>query len=306
VLRKKYRFLYVPEDHSATRELSVPRVFVVLAGAAGLALLTLAVFYVFGLFHGSSWLPGGSRLQRENTRLNTELAHLGEKVDMLRENLNRSYRFQEMVSAAIGLDPVDPAVREAGVGGRSPAGTRFADQLAEGRPAVTLEHDLNKLLRQARIQQKGYRTLLDSLTTRQATIDHIPSIRPVDTGWLSSTYGYRKDPFTGKSRFHRGLDYSVPVGTPVRAVAAGVVKSLKHERGMGRMIRIDHGNRITTTFAHLSSWNVKIGQRVERGEVIGHSGNTGRSTAPHLHYEVAVGGRHVNPLPYVLDNYATR
>ena len=306
MLRKKYTFLYVPEDHAPMRRLSVPRFVAVLVGTATLTLLTLAAFYVFGLFQGSSWLPGGSKLQRENSRLSKELVQVGEKIEMLRDHLNRSYRFQEMVSVAIGIDPMDPDVREAGVGGRSLAHASVADLVAGTRPAVTLEHDLNKLLRQARIQHKGYQTLLDTLSLRQTTIDCIPSIRPVDTGWLSSAYGYRKDPFTGKSRFHRGLDYSVPTGTPVRAVADGIILTLKHERGFGKMIRIDHGNRITTTFAHLSDWVVQIGQRVSRGEVVGHSGNTGRSTAPHLHYEVAVGGRHVNPLPYVLDNYATR
>jgi len=306
VLSKKYTFLYVPEDHAATRELNVPRFLVVLGGAASLALLALAAFYVLGLFQGSSWLPGGSMLQRENTRLNTELAQLGEKVETLRDHLSRSYSYQEMVSVAIGMDPVDPDVREAGVGGRSLAHDSAAELVTEARPSVTLEHDLNKLLRQARIQHKGYQALLDTLSSRQTTIDHIPSIRPVDTGWLSSAYGYRKDPFTGKSRFHRGLDYSVPTGTPVRAVADGVVLTLKHERGLGKMLRIEHGDRITTTYAHLSDWTVQIGQRVSRGEVIGRSGNTGRSTAPHLHYEVTVGGRHVNPLPYVLDNYVIR
>jgi len=306
MLRKKYTFLYVPEDHTATRELNVPRFFAVLGGMGTLILLSLAVFYVLGLVQGSSWLPGGSRLQRENVRLEGELTQLGEKVDVLRKHLNRSYRFQEMVSVAIGLDPVDANVREAGVGGRSPVWPEIAELPATARQAVTLEHDLNKLLRQARIQHKGYQALIDTLLLRQTSIDHLPSIRPVDIGWLSSGYGYRKDPFTGKSRFHRGLDFSVPTGTPVRAVADGVILQLKHERGMGKMIRIDHDHHLKTTYAHLSEWTVKIGQHVVRGEVIGHSGNTGRSTAPHLHYEVSVGGRHVNPLPYILDNYATR
>ncbi len=306
MLRKKYTFLYVPEDHAATREVNVPRFVAVLGGVGTLILLSLAVFYVLGLFQGSSWLPGGSKLQRENDRLSGELAQLGEKVDVLREHLGRSYRFQEMVSVAIGLDAMDPNVREAGVGGRSSSWSANEELPGLPRPAVTLEHDLNKLLRQARIQHQGYQALIDTLSSRQTTIDHMPSIRPVDIGWLSSGYGYRKDPFTGKSKFHRGLDFSVPMGTPIRAVAAGVILQLKHERGMGRMIRIDHGSHLTTTYAHLSSWSVKIGQRVARGEVVGHSGSSGRSTAPHLHYEVTVGGRHVNPLPYILDNYATR
>ena len=306
MLRRKYTFLYVPEDHAATRELNVPRVAVMLGGLALFLLLVLGVFYVLGLVQGSSWLPGGSRLQRENARLSEELELLGDKVAVLREHLDRSYRFQEMVSIAIGLDPVDATVREAGVGGRSPLVVADVETAHVPRVAESLDHDLNALLRQARIQHKGYQALIDTLDRRQTAIDHLPSIRPVDVGWLSSSYGYRKDPFTGKSRFHRGLDFSVPVGTPVRATADGVVLQIKHERGMGRMIRLDHGDHLTTAYAHLHDWSVKVGQRVRRGEVIGHSGNTGRSTAPHLHYEVSVGGRHVNPLPYILDNYATR
>lgn len=306
MLRRKYTFLYVPEDHAATREVNVPRLFVVLGGGAGLLMVALAVFYVLGLVQGSSWLPGGSRLQKENARLTGELALLGEKVSVLRDHLDRSYRFQEMVSIAIGLDPIDPNVREAGIGGRSPVMSAIGETTPALARTASLEQDLNTLLRQARIQHKGYQALVDTLARRQTAIDHLPSIRPVDIGWLSSSYGYRKDPFTGKSRFHRGLDFSVPVGTPVRATADGVVLQIKHERGMGRMVRLDHGNHLTTTYAHLSDWTVKVGQRVRRGETIGHSGNTGRSTAPHLHYEVTVGGRHVNPLPYVLDNYATR
>ena len=110
-----------------------------------------------------------------------------------------------------------------------------------------------------------------------------------------------KSNFTGKSKFHRGLDYSVPTGTPVLATADGVIKSIRHDRGFGKLIRIDHGNGLVTTYAHLSKWNVKQGQKVKRGDVIAESGNTGRSTAPHIHYEVAVNGRYVNPGSFVIN-----
>ncbi len=304
--RKTYRFLYLPEDHSATRELRVPRVLLFGAGGAVVALVLMAAFYVLGLFQGTSWVPGGSRLQRENSRLTAEIAHLGDKVDVLRENLVESYRLQEFVSVAMGIDPLDPNVREAGVGGRG-LETVTGRELPDGvRPAVAMDGDLDALLRQARIQHAGYRALIDTLSFRDDTLGRLPSIRPVDTGWLSSTYGYRDDPFTGRKRFHRGLDYSVPKGTPVRATADGVVRAMKRDRGLGMMVRIDHGNRITTTYAHMSEWHVTQGQRVTRGQVIGLSGNTGRSTAPHLHYEVAVDGRHTNPMPYILDSYARR
>jgi len=306
-VRKTYRFLYLPDDHGATRELNVPRWLVGVAGAASLAVLLLASFYVFGLTQGTSWKPGGSRLQQENAALARQVEHLGTKVAMLRDNLRESYRLQELVSVAMGLDPLDPNVREAGVGGRgSLLDTAVRETPGQTRFAVALDRDIDTILRQARIQHQGYQALLDTLARREESLDHVPSIRPVDIGWLSSGYGYRRDPFTSVKRFHHGLDYSVPKGTPVRATADGVVAALKRDRGYGLMVRLDHGNGLSTIYAHLSEWRVKTGQKVRRGQTIALSGNSGRSTAPHLHYEVHIQGRHVSPLPYVLDNYALR
>lgn len=305
--RKTYRFLYLPDDHASSRELKIPRLVVVSAGGTLLAMVLVSVFYVFGLYQGTSWLPGGSRLQKENAKLTAEIVHLGSKVDVLRVNLAESYRLQEIVSVAMGLDPLDPNVREAGVGGRTALQMNMQGELPAGAKfAVALDGNLNALLRQARIQHEGYRALIDTLSLRSDTLGRLPSIRPVETGWLSSSYGYREDPFTGNKKFHRGIDYSVPSGTPVHATADGTVVAMKRDRGLGMMIRIDHGNRITTTFAHMSEWQVRQGQKVTRGQVLGLSGNSGRSTAPHLHYEVAVNGRHTNPMPYILDSYANR
>ncbi len=305
-MRKTFRFLYLPDDHEQSRELNVPTWLLGLVGTAALGTVLLAVFYVVGLSEGTSWKPGGSRLQQENAELARQVEHLGSKVAMLRENLAESYRLQELVSVAMGLDPMDPDVREAGVGGRGLVGRASQETPGDGRFAVALDRDIDTILRQARIQHEGYQALLDTLVRREQTLDHLPSIRPVDTGWLSSGYGYRHDPFTNVKRFHHGVDYSVPTGTQVRATADGVVTALKRDRGYGLMVRVDHGNGLSTVYAHLSEWRVKTGQKVRRGQTIALSGNTGRSTAPHLHYEVHVQSRHVNPLPYVLDNYALR
>jgi murein DD-endopeptidase MepM/ murein hydrolase activator NlpD len=148
--------------------------------------------------------------------------------------------------------------------------------------------------------------LLDSLAARRETRDSMPSIRPCDIGWLSSRYGKRRDPFTGRQAFHRGIDFSLPVGTPVRVTAAGTVIVVEKQRGLGRVVKVDHGNGLVTVYAHLQEAAVSVGQDVARGDVIARSGNSGRSTAPHLHYEVRVAGRSVNPLTYILDTYASR
>jgi murein DD-endopeptidase MepM/ murein hydrolase activator NlpD len=307
-IKRNYTFLYMPDETAGMRQMRVSRL--ALLGATGaLVLLTgIAAMYLVGLWHGTSWLPGGGRLARENAELLAEVVRLEEQVAVLREDLASVYELQEMMALAMDLDPVDPDIWEAGVGGRAPLARLTRDlghDVSQGRLA-SLETELDKLVRQARIQHEGYQAMLDTLARRADDLDHIPSIRPVDTGWLSSGFGKRNDPFTGQLAYHHGIDYSVPVGTLVRATAAGVVSVVKNERGFGRVIKVDHGNRIVTVYAHLSQALVKKGQRVARGEVIAESGKSGRVTAPHLHYEVRVGERRVNPQSFILDSYATR
>ncbi len=307
-IKKQLTFLYMPEDHTRVRQMRISRL-AFLGTAAGLVcLVALAAFYVVGLWRGSSWLPGGSLLVRENARLVSEIGHLEEQIALLRENLAGVYRVQEMVSVAVGLDPLDPDVWEAGVGGRTPLTLGGEFEAPDGKPErlQDLQAELDKLLRQARIQHQGYQAILDTLLTREETRRHLPSIRPVDTGWLSSGFGKRDDPFTGKLTYHHGLDFSVPTGTPVRVTADGVVSAVKHERGFGRLVKVDHGDNVETLYSHLARALVKKGDVVRRGEIIAHSGKTGRVTAPHLHYEVRVNGRRVNPLPFILDSYASR
>jgi murein DD-endopeptidase MepM/ murein hydrolase activator NlpD len=307
-LKRQFTFLYMPDDHSQVRQIRISPVAFMASAAGLIALIVVAAFYLIGLYRGMSWLPGGSHLIRENTHLSVKIDRLESQIAILRSDLSDIYELQEILSTAVDLDPLDPTIWEAGVGGRGPlTGTQpagFSPQSVDRLAA--LESELAKLLRQARIQHQGYQALLDTLAARADEREHLPSIRPVDIGWLSSGYGKRPDPFTGKLAYHHGLDYSIPVGTPVRVTADGVVATVKQERGFGRIIKIDHGNHLSTLYAHLSRPLVKKGQLVKRGDVIAESGKSGRCTAPHLHYEVRLNDRHVNPLNYILDSYATR
>ncbi|MBT4292635.1 M23 family metallopeptidase [bacterium] len=293
LLKKKYNFLYIPQDESVTKRFSVKSATVAYVALGLFCLFLTSGLYFYGLTQGVSWLPGGSAIQHENSRLVSELKFLGDRVVMLKDAISASYMVQEQVALVAGIDPMDENVREAGIGGRQ--------HDVSASPSSQLHLSLDTLLRQARVQRSGFEAILDTLDARELVRGHIPAIRPVDSGWLSSSFGRRNDPFTGKSKFHRGLDYSVPTGTPVLATADGVVKSVRHDRGFGKLIRIDHGNGVVTTYAHLSKWNIKQGQVVKRGDVIAESGNTGRSTAPHIHYEVAVNGRYVNPGSFVIN-----
>jgi murein DD-endopeptidase MepM/ murein hydrolase activator NlpD len=309
-LKKSYTFLYMPEDHGPSREFKLPRWGILGPGVVVVVLLVLSALYGVSVSTGNGWLPGGSRLQQENAALQTAVAGLESRVAGLREEIDTVYEAGNLMAAATGLPEIDPETFAAGVGGRTPLARTAAevpglDAPEQGRLG-DLGQELDLMLRQARIQRQGFAAMLDTLTAREAARARIPSIRPVDTGWLSSRFGFRKDPFTAKQTFHRGLDYSTPVGTPVRTTGDGVVLAVQKQRGFGKVVKISHGDGVVTVYAHLDEILVKKGQKVARGDLIARSGNSGRSSAPHLHYEVRVGGRPVNPASYILDSYAAR
>ena len=300
-LKKRYSFLYLPDGQGPSRTIRLPVWSVHLAAMAVAGLLLVAGLYIVDWSLGTAWRPGGSPLAVQNDLLRRDAARFESRLASIQGDLDAVFAYQQMVAAAVDLQPLDAQVRAGGVGGRGPlqAMRELPDQPAQ--PAIA---DLESLLRQARIQRQGLAAMIDSLAARQDSRDRLPSIRPCDTGWISSRFGMRTDPFTNKQAFHRGLDFSVPVGTPVRATADGVIASVEKQRGLGRMIKIDHGGGVMTIYGHLQTVQAARGQKVLRGEVIALSGSSGRSTAPHLHYEIRIGGHAVNPLTYILDSYA--
>lgn len=142
-------------------------------------------------------------------------------------------------------------------------------------------------------------TSLDRLTHLRSVAKRLPHGSPTPGKKISSRYGTRRDPFTGRAAVHGGIDYKARRGTPVLATATGKVVKAGRHGGYGKLVEIDHGNGITTRYAHLSRIKVKIGQRVKKGGVVGKVGSTGRSTGPHLHYEVRRSGRTMNPIHFV-------
>lgn len=140
---------------------------------------------------------------------------------------------------------------------------------------------------------------LDALEKTRGEVKAFPIAHPAPGQKITSGFGKRRDPILGRSAFHAGIDFRAPTGTPIRAPAAGKVVKAGRNGGYGNMVEISHGNGLTTRFAHLSSIQVKVGQHVIAGQRIGASGNTGRSTGPHLHYEIRANGKAVNPMRYL-------
>ena len=198
------------------------------------------------------------------------------------------------------MPEVDIDIRKLGVGGADHRHSKILNNLA---PAVSkeisdLHIDIEKLSRQVNFELASYETIYEKVKTDIDRIRHIPSIRPVSGGYLNSSFGYRQDPIDAVRRFHQGQDFSVPTGTPIFAPADGVVKRAYYIGGFGNHIKLDHSSGYSTTFAHLSKIFVRHGQKIKRGDIIGESGNTGRSTAPHLHYEVHYRGTPKNPADF--------
>lgn len=145
--------------------------------------------------------------------------------------------------------------------------------------------------------------IIGVLKGRQEKLDHSPSVSPVDPrqSWISSSFGVRTSPFSGKEQFHPGLDIAGPERTPIQAPAKGTVVFVGRDGSLGMTVRIRHGSVYESAYGHLSRAAVKKGQRVDRGDVIGFMGSSGRSTGPHLHYAIEKNGKTVNPLPYMMD-----
>ena len=199
-----------------------------------------------------------------------------------------------------GMPEVDKDIRKLGIGGVTLKKPNVLDNLA---PAVSkeisqLHLDIEKLSRQVNFELVSYEKIYDRVKGDIDRIRHIPSIRPVSGGFLNSSFGYRQDPIDDIRRFHQGQDITVPTGTPIFAPADGVVKRAYYIGGFGNHIKLKHSSGYSTTYAHLSKIFVRHGQKIKRGDIIGETGNSGRSTAPHLHYEVHYHGTPKNPLDY--------
>jgi len=165
------------------------------------------------------------------------------------------------------------------------------------RQAHAVYRQLVPAVRQQEVRQQ---VLLRELAAQRENLTRIPSIWPV-RGRFSSPFGYRKNPVTHRVAFHKGIDISAPTGTPIMAPAAGTITFAKWFSTYGKTVEITHGNGLKTRFAHMSSIDVEVGDTVKRGDPVGKVGNTGRSVAPHLHYEVHKNGRPVNPMFYIMD-----
>ncbi len=196
-----------------------------------------------------------------------------------------------------GAPPIPAEQRNAGFGGVN----RYKDLegFDHSNTIIKASEDIDKLTKQIVVQSKSLDEIAELAKKKEELLATIPAIQPIkneDLRRMASGYGWRTDPFTKARKFHYGMDFSANRGTPIYATGNGVVtRADANSIGYGRHIRIDHGFNYVSLYAHLNKYNVKKGQKVKRGDIIGFVGSTGRSVAPHLHYEIFKNGKRINP-----------
>jgi murein DD-endopeptidase MepM/ murein hydrolase activator NlpD len=301
--KRRWTVVFVPHGSEPSKiiEVSYGLIKTAIGGAAlGLA---AALLVGYATMARTADLSRTAHLQDENSRLAQEIGELHGRLSTLSDTLTRISQRDARIRVLANLEPIDPQVQAAGIGGPTLASR---PGLLNAGPAVRrseeIRVDLNALIRRANLLASSFEEAKDSLASHSQQLAATPSIMPTQ-GWLTSAFSsMREHPILHIARPHEGIDVTAPMGSPIEAPAAGVVTDAGWESGYGNTVTIDHGYGITTKFAHASKLLVKTGQRVQRGQRIALVGNTGLATGPHLHYEVHVNGRPVDPLKYVLPD----
>lgn len=300
-----------------------------IAGILGLVLVAGAVDYV-GLLAQSI---ENKRLKAENAQLTRQFQAVEGKVSALENGLERVKTFTTKLKLITNIDGEDRNLNlSMGAQPAPNAPIEELDQPMDQRPPMqnlekqdaefqakkplsevrgelstqpgkdyqVLSIRIDKSIHETQLREQSVIDLWELLSERQSLLASTPNIRPA-RGWGTSKFGYRVSPFTGKPTFHAGIDIAAAPGSPVFAPAEGVVSYTGYDEGYGKLVTIDHGYGVITRFGHLAQSYVQVGQKVSRWDVIASVGNSGRSTGPHLHYEVRVNGVPRNPQIYILD-----
>ena len=253
---------------------------------------------------------GKASLERKLALQTEEVIHQREQIQKFAREINtfkqklvQLDQFKQSIRIIANIDNTNNGRGLFGVGGSAPEDLNPSIELTRRHQGLIkdMHRQMGQLNTARANQQEDFESLLVKLESQRNLLAHTPAIRPVKGGWITSKFGYRRSPFTSKREFHKGLDIANRKGSPIVASADGVVSFAGRKGLFGNMVIIDHGHGIVTRYAHLDKITGEKGAQVRRGTVIGHMGNSGRSTGPHLHYEVRLNGVPMNPTKYILN-----
>jgi murein DD-endopeptidase MepM/ murein hydrolase activator NlpD len=295
----RYTVVVVSDHSQAVRKYSIPRWCVRLVGvvAGGAAILGLLVgVYCFSLVRTRA---ENHVLAEENSQLRTQIASVRARVGQISSTLDRVERFDSKLRTAVTqLQDPERNLAIGPVGAPDEAGP--GSGRAEQGKKRSLDGGLDSLDGEATRQESTLREMQQYFDEQRSLLASTPSVWPT-RGWVTSDFGVRLDPYTAERMMHRGLDIATPFGQAIYSPSDGTVVFAGAEPGYGKVLVVDHGFGVRTRYAHLSEVFVKLGERVSRGARVAAVGNTGRSTGPHLHYEVRINGIPENPRKFILE-----
>ena len=295
---KQHILIYLTGNNP--REISVSRFgfifFMVIAGFLLLSIIAGSSYVGYKILaHNASESRIKSKtLQKTVETLQNELATAEAYLDSMVE-LNNSIRlYADMPQHNLSIENL-------GVGGR----VQMATPEKTGNVVEDLNSDIEFLSTKVSVELENYKQLYSDIQKYKDRLEYIPAITPVDAEsyWISSNFGYRTDPITQRRKFHAGIDLAANRGTPVYSSGKGkVIFAAYSYGGYGNVVKVDHGDGYVSIYAHLNKINVQKGQDIARGDQIGEVGSTGRSTGPHLHYEIQKDKKPINPVKYMWDD----
>lgn len=288
-MSRHFTLMFIPDSGKSARRLVVSRRVVYLLVAVLLGVTGGLGYIVADYISLDLDQQKFSRLLVENSSQRQQLSKLTRDLEDLRGEMVLLTEAEALVREALNVNSEEPVTIPVGIGGAleaSPVGmTELQQQINSLRLAIDLRRESQEEVR-------------DLLNDKQSLFSATPTGWPVK-GWMTSYFGMRPSPFSGQRRVHEGLDIAANVGTPVTATADGVVVKATVEPGFGKVVMVDHGYGYRTIYAHNSKLVVKAGTRISRGDKVAEVGNTGRSTGPHLHYEVRLNNAPINPRKFL-------
>jgi len=243
-----------------------------------------------------------SRLRQETQAQRSQIHFFSARIEDLEKQLSKLKEFDKKIRIIANLERGQETVAFMGMGGPSSSDIREKLKVEKDESGLVrqMKTDVERLQSEVMSREESLSELERLLESKKNILVHTPSIWPT-SGWVTSGFGFRTNPFTGLSQMHEAVDISNRTGTPVVAPAEGIISDAGNDHAYGKILVISHGFGMTTRFAHLNKTFVKVGQRVKRGDKIAEVGMTGQTTGPHLHYEVRLNGIPANPMRYVMN-----
>ena len=303
----KYKLILIDKDKTSVKEVNSRNISIFFISISLLVVVFFSILLFSNDFNDFITMKSIQNHKNDNAELQNIIDNQTTEISLLLEEINNLNIRDNNVRKLLKLPEINNDIRKLGVGGSSNNKNDKFNELEYLLPKNTDLTQLNDyiyfLQRSINLGKLSYSEIENKATLEKKYFTHYPAIKPVSmkNSKFTSGYGYRYDPFTNKKKLHEGDDFSAKRGTEVISTADGIVKTSRYYGSFGNYIEIDHGNGYVTCYGHLHKRNVKKGQKVERGQLIGQVGNTGRSTASHLHYEIRYKNKTLDPSDFYFD-----